>query len=107
ARPCSRSCCCATWTPSGPRRGRRGGTRPTCSDRRRAGPAGAALELGELGGELVEPDDAEAERGTVERLQVEGVAEPALHRFASLQPHALADLVADRLTGEAEVAVDL
>src|SRR6266545_1221954 len=43
----------------------------------------------------------------MEGAQVEAVRAPAARRLADVQPDPLADLVGDRLTGPAEVAVDL
>ena len=61
----------------------------------------------ELAFELVEAHGAEVECVGVERLEVEARAVAAAGVVAGAQPHALADLVADGLSGQAEVAVDL
>src|SRR5437016_4645957 len=55
----------------------------------------------------VQADATDVERAAVEVLEVEGVAFALADLVAQLHPEPLADLVGRRLTGPAEVAVEL
>src|SRR5699024_10231242 len=66
--------------------------------------SGSAEERGAQG---VQPDATDVERATVEGPEVEGCPLTSRRLLAHLQPEALADLVARRLPGPAEVAVEL
>src|SRR4051794_11035312 len=67
----------------------------------------ARLEACELVGEGIEADGTEVEREGVPGLEVEVGTVAPLGVVTSLEPHAFADLVADRLSGKAEIAIDL
>src|SRR5437764_3058135 len=64
-------------------------------------------EARELFAEEAEAHTAEVECVGVERLQVERRAVTAARVLPAVQPHALTDLVADRLTRPAQIPVDL
>ena len=67
----------------------------------------APVQLRELGGEVVEAERALRQRRHVPGLEVEVGAAGLPGRLAALQPGPLAQLVADRLPGDAEVADQL
>src|SRR5262249_29593003 len=76
--------------------------------RRQRSPAGySGSQPPQLAAELVEPHRTELEHARVERLEVEARAGAPTDVVAALEPHAFADLVGDRLSRPAEVAVDL
>src|SRR5437763_1353969 len=66
-----------------------------------------ALRARQLAAELPEPHRSEVQRPGVEGLEVERVPDLLSGSLASLQPHALADLVADGLPRPTEIPVDL
>ena len=79
---------------------------PTSAQLQLSGPPWR-LDRGEEGGEGVEAHAAELQRLGVEGLGVEGVAVAGACRVTAIDPDPLADLVARRLAGPPEVAVDL
>src|SRR5207237_9072212 len=82
-------------------------TRSSASCGVRYPPRDAHSEAGELVAQRAEAHAAQVEGVALEPLQVELVSVTPSGVGPGLQPHPFADLVADRLTGPAEVAVDL